>query len=182
MKQVKGSLFKYVIQIIRANKTGAFDSILTEEEKKFVNQEILDAVWYPYEVYKNLYAMVGKIEAKGEMDIIINSSYDLAKMVIKGMYKGLRLKRTIRHALTSYLHLIKLWFNFGIHKGEIISENEINISIADFDNDFELFYHSTLGWIKAFFEEYLNTSISAKITQKVWEGDDKTVYNLTWKS
>ena len=181
-KKTKGSLLKYIVIPIRANKTGIYDEILTEEEKKFVNQQILDAVWYPYKYYKNLYNAIGKVEAKGDMEIAIKWGYDQGKVVIKNMYKNLDEKRSPRHALTSYLHLVKLWFNFGAHDGEIVSDNEINVSIGDFDDDFEIFYFSTMGWLKAFFEGYLNTTISAKFLKKAWMGDDKTVYNLTWRA
>ena len=182
LKQTKGSLLKYVIKIIRANKTGVYDEILTEDEKRFVNQQVLDAVWYPYDFYKKLYNAIRKVEAKGDMERAIMWGYDQGKVVINSMYKDLSKKRSPRHALTSYLHLIKLWFDFGTHEGEIVSDNEINVSIGDFDEDFELFYYSTLGWIKAFFEGYMNTPISAKFLKKVWEGDDKTVFNFTWNS
>ena len=62
LKQTKGSLLKYVIKIIRANKTGVYDEILTEDEKRFVNQQVLDAVWYPYDFYKKLYNAIRKVE------------------------------------------------------------------------------------------------------------------------
>ena len=181
-KKIKGSLLKYVVMIIRANKTGSYDEILKEEEKNFVKQRIQDAVWYPFEFYKNLYNAIGKVEAKGEMETAIKWSYDQGKVVIKSMYKNIDEKRSLRHALTSFLHLIKLWFNFGTHDGEIVSDNEINISIGDFDEDFELFYYSTIGWLKAFFEGYSNTNISAKFMKKAWIGDEKTLYNLTWST
>ena len=182
MRQIKGAVFKYFIMNIRANKTGIYDELLTEEEKEIVNQRILDAVWYPYDHFKKIFSAVAKAEANNDMNNIIKWGYDYAQKTLDRMYKDRMKKRGLRLAITTYDHMFKLWFDFGKQKGEIISDNEVNISFDDFDKDFDLFYYLACGWIQSFFEAYLGTKVSTKFLQKSWEGDEQTIINLTWTS
>ncbi|MFX1274309.1 MAG: hypothetical protein ACFFAT_04620, partial [Promethearchaeota archaeon] len=138
MWKVKGALLKNFVIIIRSNKTGAYDNILTEEEKEIVNQQILDAVWYPYEYYKKLFTAVANVEADGDPKKIEEWGFTYAKQAVDRIHRGKSKRRSLRHAITSYDALIKLWFNFGILKENIISDNEINIEITEFDNEFDL--------------------------------------------
>ncbi|MFX1394207.1 MAG: hypothetical protein ACFFAH_11585 [Promethearchaeota archaeon] len=182
MRQIKGSLLKYFIKNIRANKSGIYDEILTEEEKEIINLRILDSVWYPYEYFKKLLSAVVKVEANGDMTTVAKWGYDHGKRTLDQIHKGRREKRPLPLAIASYDQLFKLWFDFGKQYGEIISENEINIVIEEFDEDFDLFYYIGSGWIRSFFENYLDTKIQLKFLQKSWEGDDKTILNLNWNS
>ncbi|MFX1275136.1 MAG: hypothetical protein ACFFBP_16265 [Promethearchaeota archaeon] len=182
MKHIKGALFKYFIMNIRANKSGLYDNMLTEEEKEIVNQRILDAIWYPYEQFKMIFSRVAKVEAKGDLNNIIKWGYKHAQKTIDRMYKDRMKKRSLKLAISTYDHLFKLWFDFGKQESNIISDNEINISFMDFDDDFDLFYYVASGWIQSFFEAYLGTKIKTKFLQKSWEGADKTTINVTWNS
>jgi len=182
MKKIKGALLKYFIINIRANKTGIYDELLTDEEKEIVNQQIFDAIWYPFEYYRIAFTAVFKVEAKGDVKEIIKWGYEFGKQIVSQMYRRSKKKRTLRHAITSYQHLLRLWFNFGELNEEIVSDNEFNLKFVGDQPDFDLHYYIALGWLKAFFEGYLEKEISTKFTKKLWEGDGYTAINLTWKS
>lgn len=96
------------------------------------------------------------------------------------MYKDRMKKRGVELAIAAYDHLFNMWFDFGHQHGEIISDNEINISFNDFDRDFEFFYYVASGWIRCFFEAYMGTKVTTKFLQKSWESAEKTVIKLTW--
>jgi len=145
---------------IRANKNGAYDTYLSEDDNKYINQRILDSAWYPYDVFKNCYNAVCKVEAKENIKIIENWGYNYGKSVLDRIYKEPLRKRDLQSAVKSYNNLFRLWFNFGKQYGEIISENEVHIFIEEFDKNFKLFYHIASGWMRGFFEFYLGTKVS----------------------
>ncbi len=70
VRQIKGTLFKPWVVSIRANKSGIYDHYLSEGDKKYLKQKILDSIWYPYEVFKTCFNAVCKIEAKENIEVI----------------------------------------------------------------------------------------------------------------
>ncbi|MFX1275134.1 MAG: hypothetical protein ACFFBP_16275 [Promethearchaeota archaeon] len=182
MKQVKGSIFKEWAITIRANKSGVYDNLITEESKKMINQLIIDAAWYPFESFKDCLNAVCKVDANGDLNVIQKWGYESAQKTIDRIYKDRMKKRGVKLAITAYDHFFQLWFNFGHQNGEIVSDNEINITFNDFDRDFKFFYYVASGWIKCFFEAYLDTKVITNFLQKSWESAEKTVINLTWNT
>jgi len=181
-RQIKGTLFKPWVVSIRANKSGIYDQYLSEEDKKYFNERILDSLWYPYEVFKKCFNAVCMIEAKENIEVIEKWGYLYGKGVLERIYKERLQIKELKTAVDSYNNLFKLWFNFGTQTGKIISDNEVHLSIQDFDKDFRLFYHISKGWMQGFFDAYLGTTVSAKFIEKSWEGSEKTTVKITWKS
>ncbi len=182
MRQIKGALFKYFIINIRGNKTGIYDNILTEEEKNIVNQQILDALWYPYEHFKIISEAIYRAEGIVNKDEMKVWGYNHSKKFLDNLHKSSTQTRAITLAIKTYDRLFNLWFNFGKQHGEIISDNEVNFIFEDFDDEFDMIYYMAAGWIQGFMEAYLNKKAKTKFIQKSWEGDDKTIINITWSS
>ena len=182
MRKIKGTLFKAWIIAIRVDKSGIYDQYLNEEDKKYINQRILDSAWYPYETFKNCFNAVCKIEAKENVKLIEKWGYDYGKNVLVRVYKEPLNKKDLKSAIKSYNNLFRLWFDFGKQYGEIISENEVHIFIEEFDKDFRLFYHIASGWMRGFFEFYIGTKVKAEFLQKSWENHNKTIIKITWNS
>lgn len=182
MRKVKGVLLKFFVKSIRANKTGIYNDLLSEEDMGIVNKRILDGAWYPYEVFKNCFNAVCKVDGRDNVKVIQKWGYNRGKETLERLYKEPLMKRDLSGAVNSYNTLFKLWFNFGKQYGEIQSENNVDIIIEDFDKDFRLFYYIAMGWMQGFFEIYTGISITAKFLEKPWEGADKMVVNLSWNS
>jgi len=79
MRRVKGVLLKFFVKSIRANKSGIYDNLITEVDMQTVNKRILDAVWYPYEAFKNYFNAVCKVDAKDNVKIIQKWGYKRGK-------------------------------------------------------------------------------------------------------
>ncbi|MFX1239220.1 MAG: hypothetical protein ACFFAS_13055 [Promethearchaeota archaeon] len=179
---VRGGLFKVFVKSIRANKTNVYDTLLEEDDKEIVNQLILDSGWYPFKTYKNCVNAVAKVDADEATNIVEQWGYNAGKNLVNRVYKNILRKKRIELAIKSYNQLFKLWFNFGVQKGEIISDNELHISFEEFDSNFKFFYHLAKGWITSYFETYLNIKVNATFIKKSWEGADKTIIKLMWNS
>ncbi|MBN1801353.1 MAG: hypothetical protein JW891_07595 [Candidatus Lokiarchaeota archaeon] len=166
MKQSKGSMIKTFIVGIRADKSGAYDALLNEEDKQVIHSKILDSIWYPYGTYKRSFNTVTKVFAKGNMEIVRRWGRDRGKEITNRLYRGAQIKRDLRTAVALYNRFFKLWFNFGKQTAEIISENEVNLSYEDFDMDFEAFYYTAIGWIESAFSILTGKKIIAKFLSK----------------
>lgn len=177
-RKAKGSMLKPIVIGIRADKSGTYDNLLSEEDKQVIYSKILDSAWYPYDTYKNAFNAVTKIFAKGNMEIVRKWGRERGRNTIERMYRTQTLKRDLDTAVNLYERFFNLWFNFGSHRGEIISENEANIIIEDFDPDFEVFYYTAAGWIETAFNLLMGKKINTKFLAKSWKGDKETIINI----
>lgn len=182
MKKIKGSLFKAWAIAIRANKSGAYNTLISEEDMQVISQRILDAAWYPFDTFKRCIRAVCKVEAQDNEKIIEKWSYDYGIRALERTYRNPLNKKDLKAAMNSYNNLFRLWFNFGKQYGEIVSENEIHVIIDDFDKDFKVFYHSAKGWMHGFFEIYLGKKVNTYFIEKSWNGANKTSIKITWNS
>lgn len=182
MGRVKGALLKLYIKGIRANKSGIYESMLSEEDMKIVNQRVLDAAWYPFETFKNCFNAVTEVFAKNNKNIVKKMGYNAGKETIQRLYRGPMMKRQLSDAIKSYNNLFKLWFDFGKQYGVIISNNEIHVVIEEFDPEFEFFYYVAAGWMESFFDGYLGTKVSTEFLEKSWKDSKRTVFKITWSS
>ena len=62
----------------------------------------------------------------------------------------------------------------------MISDNEIQITISDFDPDFEEWYLVGLGWIERTIELVIDKELTSKIVERSWMGAPATVYRMSW--
>ncbi len=178
MKQAKGSMLKPFIIGIRADKSGAYDNLLSEEDRHIINSKILDSAWYPYETYKSTFNAVTKVFARGNMEIVRRWGRERGKEITEKMYSGAQIKRDLKTAIGLFNRFFKLWFNFGNQAAEMISENEANLTYEDFDMDFEAFYYTAIGWIEIGLNILTGKKITAKFITKSWLENKPTVVNI----
>ena len=55
---VKGTMVKLMVNVVRANESGDYEKLFTDDAKELVSQRILDSIWYPYEIYRNIHDAV----------------------------------------------------------------------------------------------------------------------------
>ena len=113
MNRVKGALLKLYIKGIRANKSGIYENMLSEEDMEIVNQRILDGAWYSFETFKKCFNAVTQVYAKNDKKIVKKMGYNAGKETIKRLYRGPMMKRDLSDAIKSYNNLFRLWFDFG---------------------------------------------------------------------
>ncbi|MFX1239163.1 MAG: hypothetical protein ACFFAS_03865 [Promethearchaeota archaeon] len=180
MKKIKGSLVKSCVIPARANKTGIYQKILTEQGKDLLKQRIFDSIWYSHDAYKELFNAVCKVEANNNKKIIIEWGKKFGEITMTSIYRGSIVEGSIEKALNKYARFHKMVYTIGTIKYEILSENHIIIAYADFDPEWENFYYLALGWLKKYLELCVGKQISHKIIKKSWEGAKDTTYEFTW--
>ena len=184
MREVKGILLIMFAKIIRANKSGDYDDLLTEREWEVISQKVLASVWYPFDVFKKCFEAVVKIEAKGRLDIVKQVGRNNGEEILTSVYKTAITKGNLKKSLNSFARLFKLRFNFGRIETEELSDDHFIISYVDFDPDFEYFYYAACGWTEKLIELVLGKvkDINSEFLVKSWEGGNKTTIKFTWKS
>jgi hypothetical protein len=70
MGNVKGTMLLEFVKSVRAYKTGAHNSYLTEKDREIISKKILSASRYPYETYENCFKAVFNVVAKGDMKTV----------------------------------------------------------------------------------------------------------------
>jgi len=182
IKKAKGVVLKPFVIGIRADKNNMekYDRMLSDKAKEIVSQRILDSIWYPFDIYRELFRAVAKVVAKDNEGIVKKMGYEWSKKISGQLYKGLMKKREISNAINIYDSLFRLWFNFGKQHGKIISDNELHVILEDYDPDFKFFYILAAGWMENFFEIYLDTKVKSEILEKSWEGAERTIIKISW--
>ena len=182
MKQVKGSIFKLIVKPIKANKSGNYDTLLSDKAKELLKQTILDTTWYPYELYRECYKALMKVEANNDPVVLHQWGQQYGELLFTSIYKSKLGHGRIDEAIQGYQRFHDLAYNFGESVAEFVSDNEVIITFKGFDREWENFYHVALGWVHKFVELSIKKEITSKFISKSWEGADATKISLSWPS
>ena len=183
MHEVKGILFKLIVKAIRANKTGAYDELLAERDWEVISQTILPSVWYPFDVYRNCFEAIAKVEAKDNMEIIKNAGRHESEATMTTIYKSAIIEGNPIRSLEAFIRLFKLLFNFGRMEKEELSDNHFVVSYVDFEPNFKVFYYAASGWTEKLIELIIGEEkkIKSEFIKKSWEEGNKTTIKYTWE-
>ena len=182
MKQVKGTMLKAIVKAIRADKSGQYDNILSDKAKVFINQRILDSIWYPFKLYKECFNALSKINARGNKNVLVEWGKAESEKIMPRVYSHIIIKGDPTVAMEKYARFHKMVFDFGEIQYEQMSDNQIIVDYKDFEPDFENFYYIAIGWIEKFIQLCIDKIPNYELLKKSWEGDDFTQFELSWIS
>jgi len=180
MARVKGSLLVDFVKGIRADKTGAYDSYLTGQDREIISQRVLASAWYPFETYKNCFNAVVQEAAKGDMEVVRQWGRTYAESILKNVYKNILVEGNPEGILRKLGQIRNLLFDFGDFDGSLISDKKAMMTIRDFDPQFEAFYHLVRGWYERTLELGGAKNVRSQFVAKSWEGDPETSIELSW--
>lgn len=180
MAQVKGTLLIDFVKTVKADKSGAYDAYLTDQDRKIISEHILPSAWYPFETFKNCFNASVMVLAKGDMETVREWGRLYGEAIITSVYKGLIKGGSPLESLKKYGIYIRNFFDFGEILIEAVSENEAIVTIKEMDNDFEPLYHMVKGWIERSLEMCGAKNISVEFISKSWEGKPETSIKYSW--
>lgn len=180
MKQVKGSMVKLPVKSARANKTGIYQEKLSEKALELLDQRILDAAWYPFELYKELLNAVADIDGKNSPKALFKWGQRYGEVLMTSIYRRTVSVDDIHEAIAKYQSFHKQVYNFGSIKEEFLSDNELIASYVDFERDWECFYHIAFGWLQKFLELCLSKEVAYAFVSKSWESEKDTSFRFQW--
>jgi len=143
---------------------------------------VLPSSWYSFETYKNCFNAVAKVVAQNNPKTLREWGKESSNRIMGSVYKGAIQKGDLKLAMEQFVFVFKSMFNFAKVHSEILSDNEMLISIEEYDSDFELCYHLFRGWLEKFIEMCLEKKIQTEFTHKSWEGAPLSQIRLFWDS
>ena len=181
MKRAKGSVLIDFVKTIRADKTGAYDSLLTAEDKEIISQRILPSAWYPFETFKRCFNAVFEVLAKKNLEQVRKWGRIYGEAIMGSIYKGLLKQGEPKEYLKKYEVYIKNFFDFGSIEVEEEGENQVLLHIKGFDPEFVPLYYMMYGWLERTLELCGAKNIQGEFVKKSWEGADETAIRFRWE-
>jgi len=182
MNQVKGSALIPCVKAIKADKSGAYDKILSQKTKDTISKLVLPSSWYDWDIYKNCLNALTEIVANNDMNIIREWGKISSSAIMGSVYKSSVVKGDLVSAMERFKFVHKSIFSFGTLKNEFVSDNEMIFSIEEFDSDFQTIFYIVIGWLEKYIELCLGKSVQAAFIEKAWEGNPVTRIKLTWSA
>lgn len=180
MRQVKGSMFIMFVKAIKSDRKGAFDKFLTNQDREVLSGLVLQSQWYPYETYKNCFLAVSRVIARDAPKTLRDWGRIYGEESITTIYKSVLLKKDPRAAIEEYQRIFKSQFDFGRMEGNVTSDNEMTVTVFDFDKDVEPWYYVAQGWIERLIELVIKKPVRSEILDRSWAGAPATVFRLNW--
>ncbi|MFX1236398.1 MAG: hypothetical protein ACFFAS_15630 [Promethearchaeota archaeon] len=181
-RKIKGTLFRLVAKGIKSDKAHQqeYDKLLSEEAKDFLNQRILNSVWYSWDLYSELFKTLIKVNAKDNREIVRKWGADFGEGVMAVIYKNIIAEGNVKKLSQMYPRFHGLIYNFGTLTVDIISDNEMLFTYRNLDPRFELWYYSLIGWTQRVLEMCIKKKVYFEFLKKPWQGDELTQFKLYW--
>ncbi len=183
-RKVKGTALKDLVIGIKSDKAHEreYDELLSDKAKEYLNERIMNSVWYSYETYVEIYGALINVFAKGNPDTAIKWGREFGEKVMGTIYKNLIAEGNIKKLLQMYPRFHHMLFNFGTLSLEWTSGNEVLFTYTNFESKFDKVYYSNIGWTERAIEMCIKKKVNYKLLKKSWEGDDCTQFMLFWAS
>jgi hypothetical protein len=178
--KVKGSMLVGFVKAIKADTTGRFDDVLSDEAKTLIENRILAANWYPFEAYKNCFQAVCKVNAQSNPQIMYQFGQKAGEETMSSIYRTVFQKDSAEGVMESFAVIGNTVYDSVTVATEVIGDNEIKLTITDFDPDFEEWYQVGRGWIERTLELVLQKDVTSNIVDKSWDGAPATVIHMSW--
>ena len=182
MAKVKGSIFVPWVKGVRADKSGACDKYLTDEDRKLISGRILTSSWYPYETYRRCVDAVSNEIAKNDMNTIRGWGRAFVDSTYKNIYKNLFTESDPRKAMRSRQMMFRTLYDFITADLEEVSESEYTIKFNGVEPDFKSFFAMAIGVMERGLELSGAKGLKAEFIDKSWEGAPATRIRFLWDS
>ena len=178
--QVKGSMLVGFVKAIKADTSGRFDDLLSDEAKSLINERILAAKWYPFAPYKSCFQAVCTANAGSNPEVMRQFGRKAGEETMKSIYRTIFNKDTAEGAMDSFRVIGNTVYDSVTVKSEMVGDSKIRMSFHDFDPDFPEWYMVGLGWMERTMELVLDKDVTSVIVAKSWEGAPATVFEMSW--
>lgn len=181
-KQVKGTLFRDYVKMIKKSKHIDWTKHFTEPEMEYLKLIILPMEWYPYEIYQKYGAAIFQQIAGGKPELAM--AWGKASMdELARLYKDRLVEEgNPLSSLEKFKKLNRRFFDFDGFEIIIQNPNHADIIVdASFGTlGVQGYSHQMLGSFQRLIE-LSGAQVKGEFSKKVWEGDEQTVIKLSWQ-
>jgi hypothetical protein len=184
MAQVKGVLILGLIKFVKKGLKESMPKImpmLSGDTKKYMEEHISPAAWYPYTILPELLRAVDKVMGNGDLAFCIEQGRLSAQRDLSTIFSSV-LDSTnpevlIRRAMTIW----SSYYDVGKAEMNIIAGNEISMVIQDFPEIDMAHVKSTQGWIEQLLKMTKFEEVKSGIIKCQCTGDPLTELRFTFK-
>ena len=180
MAKVKGTMLIGLVKTIRADRSGAYDAHLTDQDRALVERHILPSSWYPFDQFQRIFNAVMDVLAGSNTELVRTIGRSYGRDIIQGVYKNLVIAGDPMESLKKHQIAFKMFFDVGESVFEPVSDRSARMRIRNFDPAFERWYYILLGWLEECLELSGATNVRGTFASRSWHGDPETVVELSW--
>jgi uncharacterized protein (TIGR02265 family) len=182
MKRVKGTVLVDFCKTIRADKSGAYQKYLTDEDQAILHSKIIPSAWYPYDTFKNCFNAIYEVLAKKNLNTVKDWGKLYGKAIMGGIYKGLLKQGEPLEYIKKYEVYIRNFLDFG--EMEIIEEkpNQVLMKLSQFDPDFPPLYAIMQGWLECTMEMCGAKDLRLDVQKKGPADSHDAAIRLSWSA
>jgi len=180
-KKVKGFLFLDYVRMLKSRKEVDWRRHLPAEDLPFLDREILESEWYPFETFERLGLAIMQEIARGDMQmprVWGRASVDN----LFSQYRSLICEGDPRESLVRFQVLRRSFFDFGAVDIQVLFGTFAKIVIAYGMSRLaeEAACHQALGFFERLLELSGASELRYQFTAKSWEGAKATILELNW--
>ncbi len=177
---VKGSIFVDLVKIIKSDKSGVYDTYLTNRDRDIIDHKIFPSSWYPFETYKRCLNAIFEVIAKKDPEAAKEWGRVTCKKVMTGVYTTVMKGCDPLTYLQKCETINKQFYDFGKTEITIEGKNQAIYKLSGFGADFIVFYYVSEGWVESGIELCGGKNIKSELVTKSWEGQPFTSIRFTW--
>ncbi len=185
MSQVKGFLVLGLIKFIKRGKKEAMQKImdtLPPETRKYMEEHILPAGWYPYRLLPDLLRAVDKNYGSGDLSYCIEQGRLSAQRDLSTIFKGFVGNPNPQVLIMQGMALWSSYYDVGKTEMHFPSDNEILMVIKDFQDIEMAHVKSTQGWMEQYLRMCGYQDVTSEILKCQCNGDPVTELRFHFKS
>ncbi len=183
MAQVKGVAILGLIKFIKKNMKDTLPKIISSlppETKKYMDEHIMLTEWYPYKLYTDLLKTLDKVVGKGDLSYCIEQGRLSAQHDLSSMYKVFLSFVNPKVLLTRAMSVWNSYFDTGQVEANIISKNEVTITIIEFSEIHIAHVKNVQGWLEQFMFMCKFKDVKSGISKCQCYGDSITELRFTF--
>lgn len=184
MSQVKGFLVLGLIKFIKKDKKEALPRIsamMPPETRKFMDEHILPAGWYPYRLLPDLLRAVDKNFGSGDLSYCIEQGRLSASHDLSTVFKGFAANPDPKVLMRQGMILWNSYYDVGKTEMRFPSDGEAVMVIEDFQDIDMAHVKSTQGWMEQYFSMCGYEDVLSEITKCQCNGDPDTELRFRFK-
>jgi hypothetical protein len=177
---VKGSILIQIVKTIKTDKSGIYDTYLTNKDREIISERVLSNIWYPFETYKHCLNAIFEIIAKNDLEVAKEWGRTSCQALADNIFAFLVEGRDPLSFFKKYKFIHQSFYDFGKLEIFVEGKNQAVYKLSDFDAQFLPLYYIIQGWLERGLELCGAKNIKCEFLTKAWEGHPSTSMRFTW--
>jgi len=181
-RQVRGMLFVDYVRMLRAHHDRGWTVFFPSEDLRFFEEKIDPSGWYPMATFERLGIIVLHLVAKNEFSLVRQWGRQSVASIAQNVDQ-LVVARDPRESLMRFQVFRRTFFDFEPLSVLQVSDGAAQLQIAYGMSSAaeQAAAIQTMGFVEGLIDLARGKGIKASFSERSWEGDSRTVLNVSWE-